>query len=166
MTSQHRRPPSPTPPPGPGATVYVAALPANTARITSLFAGGTMQWRARWPNGDPNLPQDGYTTAGTSTPATGAPPTPLPTNAKVYCSPQDGEGATPTLLTEIVLEPFDQHFNFTVPCPNVPAGQGPDKSAKHGRATYTYGPDVASPLFAGGACSGVGGRTKHFYLEV
>jgi hypothetical protein len=53
------------------------------------------------------------------------------------------------------MEPFDEQFNFTVPCPNVPSSPDSSPNAPVGGESENlgYGPDVASSLFTGGYLS-------------
>ena len=65
--------PNPNSNPNPCSTaarVFVADLPAGYGVVEALFTtspgSNVRQWKARWPNGDPAKPRDGYSSQGDS----------------------------------------------------------------------------------------------------
>ena len=132
------------------ASAWVATLPAGTAPIDSLFlttpAGGNVrQWQSRWPNGNPALPSDGYSTEGTPVHAKKPPPmVALPMNVNVYCV-QPGTTTPQLVATGTMPNNSFAPTNFTVPCSTINGGTTP------GTSSGTYGPDDSQKTYAGGA---------------
>jgi len=130
----------------------VAQLPAGTnlsiATVDELYelvgVENIRQWPARYPNGNPAKPRDGYTTEGTGIAQKGTPTfTALPTNVNVCCDGDDAvepaaekDGTLCSNGNRLVgggsMEPFGTTFNFTVSCSSIPPvminGYGPLKS--------------------------------------
>jgi hypothetical protein len=139
-------PPAPTPPPPTAGKILVTDLPPGLpsgfdstdakASFNGLFIGGQMQWRARYPNGSPLVPRDGYSEDGDPFGTTKKGKiTPLAHNVHITCS----GGVTASVTGS--MYPLEKTFNFSVPCDAPPASSSGDG------AGLQYGPDVTSETF-------------------
>ena len=128
-----------------GTAVYVTTLSTSPARaFQTLFSGSVgnaLQWPARYPNGDPRKPNDGYTTEGMAVapPKTAPQATKLPLNVHVY-STTDGK-----LLAEGSMQPFNRELNFSVPPDTIPT------SSRKYPYTDQFGPVGSPATYSGGA---------------
>lgn len=117
--------------------------------------GNLRMWKARYPNGNPALPQDGYCSDGTPIEGSASDVTALPQNVNVFC---ERAGAAELQLVATGTMP-DADFaaqNFTVPCSTIPAA-GPDPAgqnrlgvATQERSGSSYGPLLWQQTFTGG----------------
>ena len=109
-------------------------------------------WRARWPNGSPEKPNDGYTTDGTTTGELSLNATvTLQDNVNVFC--QDG-AQQPRLVATGVMPNLARAaaHNFSVPCSTIPNNEGLQATAPFSNGvTSTYGPLAGPATYQGGA---------------